>query len=110
MIINTRIISSLLGNIVLYLATAMMIPAVLAFSTITKGSAEFLACSGGLAVLGLMLKRYGRPHVKHMTLKDMFLFTSIVWTSMVLLGAIPLSLVLNISYISACFEIGRAHV
>ena len=108
MIINTRIISSLLGNIVLYLATAMMIPAVLAFSTITKGSAEFLACSGGLAVLGLMLKRYGRPHMKHMTLKDMFLFTSIVWTSMVLLGAIPLSLVLNISYISACFEAASA--
>lgn len=108
MIVNTKIISSLLGNIVLYLAVAMMIPAILAFSTITKGSAEFLACSSCLTVLGLILKKYGRTHVKHMTIKDMFLFTSTVWTSMVILAAIPISLVMQIDFFHACFEAASA--
>ncbi len=108
MIINFKIISSLLGNITLYLAIAMLIPTIYAFSTVSRGSAEFLACSIGTATLGFILKHLGNAHRKHMTLKDMFLFTSLVWVSIVLIAAFPFFYVLNLDYLSACFESASA--
>ena len=108
MIINFRIISYLLGNILLYLAVAMSVPLLYSFITISKGSAEFLISAIFLVVLGLVLKHYGKSDVMHMTIKDMFLFTTLVWITALTMSAIPIVLILKVDVISACYETASA--
>lgn len=108
MIINTKIISSLLGNVSLYLSVAMSIPLLYSFITVTKGSAEFLISTAVLVSLGILLKYYGKTKNMHMTLKDMFLFTSLVWITALFTSALPFILILKVDFITACYETASA--
>src|SRR5574344_936898 len=108
MIINTKIISSLLGNVSLYLSVAMSVPLLYSFITVTKGSAEFLISTAVLVSLGILLKYYGKTKNMHMTLKDMFLFTSLVWITALFTSALPFILILKVDFITACYETASA--
>ncbi|MDD6176969.1 MAG: TrkH family potassium uptake protein [Succinivibrionaceae bacterium] len=108
MIINIRILASLLGNVLLFLMIAMAIPLLYSFVTVSKGSAEFLASTIIVGTFGLILKQYGKTKNLHMGIKDMFLFTSLVWIFILIFSAIPFVLVLKLSVINALYEAASA--
>ena len=78
MIINFQGIANLLGSVLIFLAIAMVVPTMYAFTTVTKGSAEFLFVAAVMIVSGLAIRRITRSKSLRMTLKDMFFFTSSV--------------------------------
>lgn len=109
MVFNLRIIFSLLSNVILLLAFAESIPLLYSLITITKGSAEFLISTTSTLCLGILLNRLGKNGTsKKMTIKDMFLFTSIVWTILVLISAVPFTLILKVDLITSCYETASA--
>ena len=104
MIINFQGIANLLGSVLIFLAIAMVVPTMYAFITVTKGSAEFLFVAAVMIVTGLAIRRITRSKSLRMTLKDMFFFTSSVWTTMILTAALPFKFTMGIDYVTACFE------
>ncbi|MGN1393171.1 MAG: TrkH family potassium uptake protein [Succinivibrionaceae bacterium] len=109
MIFNFKMISFLLGNVIFLFGVAEAIPLLYAFATVTKGSAEFLICDISIFILGFLLKTYGLNNLnKRLTIKDMFLFTSIVWILIVVIAAFPIALIEKTDIITACFETASA--
>ncbi len=108
MIINLKVITNLLGTVLLLVAATMSVPTIYAFVTVTRGSAEFLFTASLLIVLGLIIKRLTKTSNLHMTLKDMFFFTTSVWTAIIVTASLPIMLTLKTDYITACFETASA--
>ncbi len=108
MTINAKIICSLLGNVLLFLMLALCVPLLYAFITVSKGSAEFLVTTIIVGIVGLLLKHFGKTSELHLTLKDMFLFTSLVWIACLVCSALPFLFILKIDIVSAFFEVASA--
>lgn len=108
MTINIKVIYSLLGNVLLFLMIALSVPLLYSFITVSKGSAEFLATTIIVGVVGLVLKHFGKTRNLHMTIKDMFLFTSLVWLAILFFSALPFLFILKIDFISAFYETASA--
>jgi trk system potassium uptake protein TrkH len=109
MVLNIKVILSLLSNVIIFLALCGFIPAAYSFISITKGGAEFLAWSTCLIIIGITTKYFTRnAQYERITVKDMFLFTSLVWITIMLFAAIPMYYITELNYISACYESSSA--
>ncbi len=108
MMINYKIILSFLGNTIILLSAFMLIPLVYAFTTVTRGSAEFLASAAIALVAGLLLKHFSRNHTLTMTIKDMFLFTTLLWLTIIVFAAVPISLIMRADILTSCVETAAA--
>ena len=106
--INYRIILSFLGSTMILLSTVMFIPLMYAFITVSRGSAEFLASMTITMLSGLLIKNLTKNHSTNMTIKDMFLFTSLLWITIVIFAAIPIHLIMRTDLLSSCIETAAA--
>ena len=106
--INYRIILSFLGSTMILLSTVMLIPLMYAFITVSRGSAEFLASMTITMLSGLLIKNLTKNHSTNMTIKDMFLFTSLLWITIVIFAAIPIHLIMRTDLLSSCIETAAA--
>ena len=106
--INHRIILSFIGNTLILLSIIMVIPLMYAFITVSRGSAEFLASMVITMITGLLIKNLTKNHSMTMTIRDMFLFTTMLWVTIVIFAAIPIHLIMRTDLLSSCIETAAA--
>ena len=106
--INYRIILSFIGNTLILLSIIMVIPLMYAFITVSRGSAEFLASMVITMITGLLIKNLTKNHSMTMTIRDMFLFTTMLWVTIVIFAAIPIHLIMRTDLLSSCIETAAA--
>lgn len=101
---NKRMISHVLGILLLLEAVFLVFPALIALIYGEKIIATYLICAAVCAVIGLLLYRV-KPTTKTIYARDGFAIVSLSWIIMSLFGAIPFTLSGEIpSYIDALFE------
>jgi len=106
--INFKIIFSHLSRILIILSIVMCIPMLYAFITVSKGGAEFLAGALITFLIGMVVMHITRSRRETMTIKDMFLFTTLMWVTMVVFAAIPIYLIMKEDLLSSCIETAAA--
>ncbi len=102
--LNLRPILFVFGLVLSKIALFMYIPTLVAFLSGTDGFLEF-----GKAVLithtaAFACLSIGRTRKFHLSVRDMFLITSLVWTISSVFAALPFVFINNISFTDAYFE------
>ncbi len=102
--VNLRPILFVFGLVLSKIALFMYIPTLVAFLSGTDGFLEF-----GKAVLithtaAFACLSIGRTRKFHLSVRDMFLITSLVWTISSVFAALPFVFINNISFTDAYFE------
>lgn len=105
MVVDLRLVSKLLSPAILVLGLLGVIPAVYAWLSGSVGWWEFSAMSVISVLLSLVLHYLGRTAGKNIMLRELFLFTALLWFTMTLIAAVPFYLVLDdIKGAAAIFE------
>ncbi|SEG57986.1 TrkH family potassium uptake protein [Vibrio hangzhouensis] len=102
--VNTRPVSFVIGLVLSKLALFMYVPTLVAFVTGTDGFLDF-----GLAVAithfaAFICLSVGRTQHFKLSVRDMFLITSLVWTIASAFAALPFVFINHISFTDAYFE------
>ena len=108
--INFKIIFSHLSRILIILSIVMCIPMLYAFITVSKGGAEFLAGALITFLIGMVVMHITRSRRETMTIKDMFLFTTLMWVTMVVFAAIPIYLIMKEDLKNTVYHINISNV
>ncbi|GAL16174.1 potassium uptake protein TrkH [Vibrio astriarenae] len=104
MMVNFRPVLFVIGLVLSKLALFMYIPTLVAFFSGTGGFLEFgqsLLITHAVAFLCLSI---GRTKKFHLSVRDMFLITSLVWTIASAFAALPFVFINHISFTDAYFE------
>ncbi|MFA0439653.1 potassium transporter TrkH [Vibrio sp. 10N.286.49.C2] len=102
--VNARPVLFVIGLVLSKLALFMYVPTLVAFFTGTAGFLDF-----GLAVIITHLAAFiclsiGRTKTFHLSVRDMFLITSLVWIIASAFAALPFVFINHISFTDAYFE------
>jgi trk system potassium uptake protein TrkH len=109
MVVDLRLITKLLGSSLFWLGIIATVPALYALITKTPGLWEFAITAAVGTAIGALLHLIGRNAGKNATLRELFLFTGVLWLCMTLLGIIPFYTILpDLNFASAFFESASA--
>ncbi len=102
--INFKPISFVIGLTLSKLALFMWLPLVIAFSSGTAGTAEFLASAVLTHVAALIFTRAGYQQAFRLSVRDMFVLTTLVWLIACAFAALPFLFLSKLSFTDAYFE------
>ncbi|MDD2842781.1 MAG: potassium transporter TrkG, partial [Tolumonas sp.] len=102
--INFKPISFVIGLTLSKLALFMWLPLVVAFSSGTAGTAEFLASAVLTHVAALVFTRTGYQQAFRLSVRDMFVLTTLVWLIACAFAALPFLFLSKLSFTDAYFE------
>ena len=108
MVVDLRLITKLLGSSLFWLGIIATVPALYALITKTPGLWEFAITAAVGTAIGALLHLIGRNAGKNATLRELFLFTGVLWLCMTLLGIILLYHFADLNFASAFFESASA--
>ena len=109
MVIDLRLVTKLLGSSLFWLGIIATIPAIYALTTGTYGVVEFSLTAISATSIGALLRLLGRNAGDKANIRELFLFTAILWFCMTILGAIPLfSIIPDFSFAASFFESASA--
>lgn len=101
---NLRPIAFILSMALSKLALFMWLPTLLAATGKSKGFQEFLLATLLTHLSALLLLAYGRREQLVLRVREMFLLTTLVWTSVCVFGALPFVFINHIDFTDAFFE------
>ena len=105
MVVDLKLVSRLLSPAVLWLGILAVIPALLSFFTSTDGWWEFLATAGASIFVSFFCRRIGKRAGSQTGIRELFVFTGLLWCVMTSLAAIPFYLILkDLSIAESIFE------
>ncbi|MCR5536809.1 MAG: TrkH family potassium uptake protein [Succinivibrio sp.] len=105
MVVNLRLVSKLLSPAICALGVLGVIPALYAQFTDTPGVLEFSATAVISIVISVIFHYLGKKAGKIILLRELFLFTALLWFIMTLIAAVPFYLILDdIKGAAAIFE------
>ena len=100
-----RLISFILGIILITLAVSMLIPMLtLVIHDRKDDMSAFLWSSLITALCGLVMINKGRPENVQLRPRDMYMLTTASWVVVCIFAALPMVLIQHISYTDAFFE------
>ena len=98
MVVDLRLVSKLLSPAIFALGILGVIPALYAFVSKTDGCFEFLGMAAISIVISLLLHYFGQKAGKNILLRELFLFTALLWFTMTLIAAVPFYLLRSHRY------------
>jgi Trk-type K+ transport systems, membrane components len=102
--INFKPITFVIGLSLSKLALFMWLPFLVAFFTGTAGTAEFLASAVLTHAIALLLTRMGYQQSFRLSVRDMFVLTTLVWVIMCMFASLPFLFLSKLSFTDAYFE------
>lgn len=102
--INLKPITFVIGLSLSKLALFMWLPLLVAFFTGTAGTAEFLASAVLTHTIALLLTRMGYQQSFRLSVRDMFVLTTVVWVIMCVFASLPFLFLSKLSFTDAYFE------
>lgn len=102
--INYKSITFVIGLTLSKLALFMWLPLLMAFFSGTAGTAEFLASAVLTHIIALLFIRVGYQQAFRLSVRDMFVLTSLVWLIACLFAALPFLFLSKLSFTDAYFE------
>lgn len=109
MVVNLKLVASLLSPGIFAIGLMATIPAIYSFYDKDHTAFEFLAVTAFSFVLSRIFKLIGKNANSLLTFRELFLFTSSIWFIVALITALPIYLVLpDIDYPAAFFETASA--
>ncbi len=102
--INFKPITFVIGLSLSKLALFMWLPLLVAFFTGTAGTAEFLASAVLTHAIALLLTRMGYQQSFRLSVRDMFVLTTVVWVIMCMFASLPFLFLSKLSFTDADFE------
>ena len=102
--INFKPITFVIGLSLSKLALFMWLPLLVAFFTGTAGTAEFLASAVLTHAIALLLTRMGYQQSFRLSVRDMFVLTTVVWVIMCMFASLPFLFLSKLSFTDAYFE------
>ncbi|MDY6321726.1 MAG: TrkH family potassium uptake protein [Succinivibrio sp.] len=109
MVVNLRLVSGLLSPAVFWFGIITLIPAVYSVFTFSRGFLSFALCGVLAILLSGLLRRLGRGAQNQPSIRDLFVFTVMLWALTALLAAIPFRFALeNVNASAAVFESASA--
>lgn len=101
---NLRPIAFILSMALSKLALFMWLPTLLAATGKSQGFQEFLLATLLTHLSALLLLAYGRREQLVLRVREMFLLTTLVWSSVCVFGALPFVFINHINFTDAFFE------
>ncbi|MBR9857772.1 MAG: TrkH family potassium uptake protein [Gammaproteobacteria bacterium] len=101
---NLRPIAFILSMALSKLALFMWLPTLLAATGKSQGFQEFLLATLLTHFSALLLLAYGRREQLVLRVREMFLLTTLVWSSVCVFGALPFVFINHINFTDAFFE------
>lgn len=102
--VNLRPILFVLGLVLSKIALFMYVPTLVAFFTGTEGFMDFAAAVVITHSVAFLLLSYGKTDEFKLSVRDMFLITTLVWTVASAFAALPFVFINHISFTDAYFE------
>lgn len=102
--VNLRPILFVLGLVLSKIALFMYVPTLVAFFTGTEGFMDFAAAVIITHSVAFLLLSYGKTEEFKLSVRDMFLITTLVWTVASAFAALPFVFINHISFTDAYFE------
>lgn len=103
--LNLRAIAKITTLVVVFIGVLTMVPAIVSFIYKEQSTAViFMLCGTSYIILGGVALLFCKVKVKSIRTRDGLLTVCIVWIITIFLGAIPLAITANISFIDALFE------
>jgi trk system potassium uptake protein len=102
--INFKSISFVVGLTLSKLALFMWLPMLVAFFSGTAGTAEFLASAVLTHVLALIFTKTGYQHAFRLSVRDMFVMTTLTWLIACAFATLPFLFLTKLSFTNAYFE------
>ena len=104
-VINLPLVARLLSPALFYVGLIGLIPLAYSLITLTEGLMSFLPMCAAAIGLSQVLRQIGRHARTVLTIRDLFLFTVSLWTSVTVIAAIPIYLMLeDVSVAGSLFE------
>ena len=109
MVVDLRLITKLLGSSLFWLGIIATVPALYALLSKTPGTLEFTLTAAVGTALGALLRFFSKNASLKASLRELFLFTGVLWLCMTLLGIIPFYTILpDLNFASSFFESASA--
>lgn len=109
MVINLKSVAQLLGPAILFTGIIAIIPAFVALFNGSSGVFSFLSVTALSVAIFYILRIYSKSSKLILTIRELFLFTTSLWTSIALLTAIPFWIMLDdIGFCESIFETASA--
>ncbi len=109
MAVNLKLVCYLLGPAVFWFGIIALTPAIYSVFCFPRGIAGFGGCALAAITLSLILKRAGRGSPKSASIRDLFVFTVMLWCITTILAAVPFAVSLpDMNYASSLFESASA--
>lgn len=102
--VNFRPILFVLGLVLSKLALFMYVPTLVAFFTGTEGFIDFATAVIITHTVAFLCLTFGRTKEFKLSVRDMFLLTTLVWTVASAFAALPFVFINHISFTDAYFE------
>lgn len=102
--INFKPISFVIGLTLSKLALFMWLPLLMAFFSGTAGTAEFLAAAVITHIVSLLLIKLGYQQSFRLSVRDMFVMTSLIWLIACSFAALPFMFLSKLHFTDAYFE------
>ena len=103
MVIDLRIVAKLLGSALFWLGIIALVPALYALAVGGAGAGAFALTALTASGTGALLRLLGRGAVLKTALRELFLFTALLWVAMAGISGIPFYLLLPDFGVSAAF-------
>ena len=106
MVVDLRLITKLLGSSLFWLGIIATVPALYALLSNTQGTLEFALTATVGTAIGALLRFIGKNAGLKASLRELFLFTGVLWLCMTLLGIIPFYAILSdLNFASAFLKV-----
>ena len=102
--INFKSITFVIGLTLSKLALFMWLPLLMAFFSGTAGTAEFLAAAVLTHIVSLLFIRLGYQQAFRLSVRDMFVMTSLIWLVSCAFATLPFIFLSKLSFTDAYFE------
>ncbi|MGF1751440.1 TrkH family potassium uptake protein [Vibrio cionasavignyae] len=102
--VNARPVAFVIGLVLSKLALFMYVPTLVAFFTGTDGFLDFGLAVAITHLVAFLCLSIGRTKNFHLSVRDMFLITSLVWMITSAFAALPFVFINHISFTDAYFE------
>ena len=109
MVVNLRIIAKMLSSLIMGFGLIALIPAVFAIAMGSEGFYSFCAVTALSIIIGNILRVVGSNASTQITIRELFLFTFLLWASIAFIAALPFCIILSdIDLSAAIFEAASA--